>query len=245
MGTALMSDGSTRRVPGVSSGALYRRSTPRTSSSVASGTLPGRVTMEARAGETDPTLYRTGMAGRAARPPRTLRRLRLMPSARSASLCCDLRLMMFTHVSSFAVRKGRNRDGKGLPGYDLSHRRFDDGNVLLRCSTADSDTSDHPVLARERHAAAHRGVSTAGDGEEGIELRAWLHERDEVSGAHADERGRVGLSLGEIDGECRRSGHAVDENNVAVDVDDGDRDRYVLFHRLGLDAVSDFLRGDE
>src|SRR5712691_7651010 len=74
----------------------------------------------------------------------------------------------------------------------------------------------------------------------GIELRAWLHEGDEVSGAHADERRRVGLSLGERQGECGRAGHAVDQNNVAVDVDDGDRDRYVVFQRLSLDVVSDF-----
>jgi hypothetical protein len=37
----------------------------------------------------------------------------------------------------------------------------------------------------------------------------------------------------------------VDENNVSVTVDDGNRDRYVLFERLGLDAVGDFLRGHE
>jgi hypothetical protein len=72
-----------------------------------------------------------------------------------------------------------------------------------------------------------------------------MHEGDEVTGAEADERGRVGLSLRELEGECGRSGHAVDENNVALDVDDGNRDRYALFQRLGLDAVSDFLRGDE
>jgi hypothetical protein len=35
------------------------------------------------------------------------------------------------------------------------------------------------------------------------------------------------------------------ENDVGVDVDDGNRDGYVFFHRLGLDAVSDFLRDDE
>src|ERR1700704_3690735 len=108
-----------------------------------------------------------------------------------------------------------------LGSYDLCHRRFDDGNVLLRRSAANSDAGDDLALVRERHAAAHRGVPTAGDGEEGIELRAWLHERDEVSGADADERGRVGLSLGELEGECGRSGHAVDENNVAVGIDDG------------------------
>jgi hypothetical protein len=85
---------------------------------------------------------------------------------------------------------------------DLSHRRFDDGNVLLRRSAADSDAGDHLAFAGDWHAAAHRGVSTAGDGEEGIELSAWLHEGDEVSGAHADEGGRVGLSLGELEGEC-------------------------------------------
>src|SRR5438876_9505930 len=132
-----------------------------------------------------------------------------------------------------------------LGSYDLSHRRFDDGNVLLRRSAADSDAGDDLALVRERHAAAHRGVSTAADSEEWIELRAWLHEGDEVSGAHADERRRVGRSLGELQGKCGRSGHAVDQNNVAVDVDDGDRNRYVLLQRLGFDVVSDFLRGDE
>src|SRR5437762_12409612 len=121
--------------------------------------------------------------------------------------------------------------------YDLSHRRFDDGNVLLRRSAADSDARDHQAPVRERHAATHRGVSTAGDGQEGIELPTWLDEGDEVSGAKADERGRVGLSLRELKGECGRSGHAVDENNVAVGIDDGNRDRYVWFQRLGLDAV--------
>src|SRR5437016_5225262 len=127
----------------------------------------------------------------------------------------------------------------------LSHRRFDDGNVLLCRSPADSDAGDHLALAGERHAAAHRGVSPAGDGEEGIKGCAWLHEGDEVSGAHADEGGRVGLSLGELEGERGRSGHAVGENDVAVDVDDGDRDGYVLFERLGLDALSDVLRDAE
>jgi hypothetical protein len=91
------------------------------------------------------------------------------------------------------------------------------------------------------HAAAHRGASTAGDGEEGIEGRAWLHEGDDVSGA--DEGGRVGFSLGELEGECGHSGHAAGENDVAVDVDDGNRDGYVLFERLGL--VSDSRRRGE
>ena len=95
------------------------------------------------------------------------------------------------------------------------------------------------------HAAADCGVSAAGDGEEGIELRAWLHEGDEVSRAHADEGGRIGFSLGEVEGERGGSGHAVGENDVAVDVDDGNRDGYVLFDRLGLDAVSNALRDGE
>src|SRR5580704_6422141 len=62
------------------------------------------------------------------------------------------------------------------------------------------------------------------------QVRAWLHEGDEVSGAHADERGRVGFSLGELEGERGRSSHAVGENDVAVDVDDGNRDGYVLLN---------------
>src|SRR5438067_8941208 len=91
-----MPAGSTRRVPAVSSGALYLRSTPRTRSSVAFGTptdgaladgtptdgtptdgaLPGRVAALARAGATDPRPYRRGTA---ARLPRKWRRLRLPP----------------------------------------------------------------------------------------------------------------------------------------------------------------------
>ena len=81
----------------------------------------------------------------------------------------------------------QHRASDVLGSHDLAHCRFDDGNVLLRRSAADSNAGDHLALARERHAAAHRGVSTAGDGEEGIEGRAWLHEGDEVSGAHADQ----------------------------------------------------------
>src|SRR4029077_14514412 len=57
-------------------------------------------------------------------------------------------------------------------GYHLSHRCFDDGNVLFRRSAADSDAGDHLALAGERHAAAHRGVPTAGDREERIKVRA-------------------------------------------------------------------------
>src|SRR5205807_1386163 len=65
---------------------------------------------------------------------------------------------------------------------DLSHRRFDDGDVLLRRSAADSDAGDHVPIGGQRHTPTHGGVSAAGDREEGIELRAWLHEWDEVSG---------------------------------------------------------------
>lgn len=57
-----------------------------------------------------------------------------------------------------------------LDSYDLSHRRLDDGNVLFRRSAADSDAGDHLALAGERDAAAHRGVSAARDGEEGIDV---------------------------------------------------------------------------
>ena len=129
--------------------------------------------------------------------------------------------------------------------WDQLQRCFDDGDVFLGRAAADSDAGDHLALAGERHAAAHRGISTAGDGEQRIQVRAWLDEGDEVSGAYADERGRVGLSLGELERERGRSRHAVGENDVAVHVDDGDRDGHVLFERLGLDAVSDVLRGGE
>src|SRR5580692_581073 len=91
--------GNTRRVPGVSSGALYRRSAPRTRSPAAVGTLPARVAVAATAGVADPTPYTT--TGRAARPPRTPRRLRVpppAPSGRSASARSRLPLTMFTHV---------------------------------------------------------------------------------------------------------------------------------------------------
>jgi hypothetical protein len=50
MGTAVISAGSTRRVPEVSRGALYRPCTPRTRSSLAFGALPDRVEAAPRAG---------------------------------------------------------------------------------------------------------------------------------------------------------------------------------------------------
>src|SRR5215472_10609998 len=94
-----MPAGSTRRVPGASSGALYRRSAPCTRSPAAAGTLSGRAAAAAEAGVADPPrLDRTGMA---ARPPRTLRRPSVplpTPSVRSASACFRLPLVMFTHV---------------------------------------------------------------------------------------------------------------------------------------------------
>src|SRR5215472_18838438 len=94
-----MPAGSTRRVPGASSGALYRRSAPCTRSPAAAGTLSGRAAAAAEAGVADPPrLDRTGMA---ARPPRTLRLPSVplpTPSVRSASACFRLPLVMFTHV---------------------------------------------------------------------------------------------------------------------------------------------------
>src|SRR5205085_5138113 len=64
-----------------------------------------------------------------------------------------------------AVMGARHWASDVLGRRDLSHRRFDDGDVLFRRSAADSDAGDHLVVAGERHAAAHGGVSTAGDGE--------------------------------------------------------------------------------
>src|SRR3954454_17183762 len=57
------------------------------------------------------------------------------------------------------------------------HRRFDDRDVLFGASAADTDAGDHLALAGEWHAAAHRGVSTAGDGEEGIAVQVAVGER--------------------------------------------------------------------
>src|SRR5438105_384565 len=116
-----MPAGSTRRVPTVSSGALYLRSTPRTRSSVAFGTpadgaladgtpadgaLPGRVAALARAEVTDPRPYRKGTA---ARLPRTWRRLTLppltpsAPSVRSPSAWSRLPLLRFTTQPGLGV----------------------------------------------------------------------------------------------------------------------------------------------
>ena len=85
---------------------------------------------------------------------------------------------------------------------EVCRRGFDDGDVLLRRSAAHSNPGYHLALPRERHAAAHRGVSAAGDGEEGIELRAWLHEGNEVGGGHPREGGRVAFR------SARSSGNA-------------------------------------
>jgi len=78
--------------------------------------------------------------------------------------------------------------------------------MAVSCSTvpaADSDAGNQLVVIGDGNAATNRGESPAGDGEEGIKLRARLHERDEVSGAHADECGRVGLSLGDARARTR------------------------------------------
>src|SRR5215472_1618393 len=99
MGTALMPVGSTRRVPGASSGALYCRSTPCSRSPADAGTLFRRAPVAANAGAADPAMLdRTGMA---ARPPRTLRRPSVplsTPSVSSASACFRLPLVVFIHV---------------------------------------------------------------------------------------------------------------------------------------------------
>ena len=55
----------------------------------------------------------------------------------------------------------------------------------------------------------------------------------------------VGLSLGDLESERGRSVHAVGENDVAVDVDDGNRDGDGPFDRFGLDAVGDVLGDGE
>src|SRR4051794_4676061 len=119
-------------------------------------------------------------------------------------------------ISDFEVPAGmaRAKVTRDSMSYDLSHRCFHDGDVLLGRSPTDSDADDQLALAGDGHAAAHRGVPPAGHGEERIEVRAGLHEGDEVGGAHADEGGRVGLALGELEGECGRSGHAVREHDV-------------------------------
>ena len=102
------------------------------------------------------------------------------PEPRFAALCvavrpwCDLARSLPV-ATLFAPRVtttkpiDRHRASYALGSYDLSHRRFDDGNVLFRRSAAYSDAGDHLALAGERHAAAHRGVSAARDGEEGIQ----------------------------------------------------------------------------
>src|SRR5437773_6689465 len=156
------------------------------------------------------------------------------PLGRMAEISDIVQRVIYLEQATFVTARLCTSTAARPPDIDrrsprLFHRRFDDGNVLLRRSAAHSDAGDHLALTGERHAAAHRGVSAARDGEEGIEGRAWLHEGDEVSGAYADEGRRVGLSLGELEGERGRSGHAVGENDVAVDVDDGNRDGHVWF----------------
>jgi hypothetical protein len=105
------------------------------------------------------------------------------------------------HATTKPIDSHRASDMLG--SYELCHSRFDDGNVLLRRSPADSDAGDHLTLTGVRHASAHRGVPTARDGEERIERRAWLHEGDEVSGAYADEGRRVGLFARRARGRMR------------------------------------------
>jgi hypothetical protein len=87
--------------------------------------------------------------------------------------------------------------------------------MAMSCSgsPADCDAGEHLALAGEPPAATIaeylRWRRRAGDKGPRPVARG-----DEVGGPHADEGGRVGLALGELEGECGRSGHAVGENNV-------------------------------
>src|ERR1700761_4295830 len=88
-------------------------------------------------------------------PPQTERALASEAAARARS---GIVMPSASKTAPFDTIVERSLRGS----YDSSHRRFDDGNVLLRRSAADSDAGDHLALACDRHAAAHRGVSTAG-----------------------------------------------------------------------------------
>src|SRR5580704_9950673 len=51
----------------------------------------------------------------------------------------------------------------------LFQRRFDNCHILIDCPAAHADAGDHSVLARERYAAAQRGISAARHHAERIE----------------------------------------------------------------------------
>ena len=73
-----------------------------------------------------------------------------------------------------------------------------------------------------------------------------------------DQRGRVGLALGELDREGRRAVHAVLEHDVAVNVDDADGDGHlcmreasastrsaIVFARASKSMIGSFLSESE
>src|SRR5215467_3582375 len=144
-----MPTGSTRRVPGASSGALYRRSAPCTRSPAGARTLPRRAPVAANAGAADPT--RPDRTGTAARPLRTLRLPSVPPPTPfmgSASAFLRSPLVMFTHVP-LLVRS---------EAFGAMHRLVRPSVVSLRENLR---IGSGPALAALTDTGSHRGSRCA------------------------------------------------------------------------------------
>ena len=124
-------------------------------------------------------------------------------------------------------------------------RRFKDGDVLLDGAAAHADARDELALLGEWRSAAHRTEPSAGQPHQREELLPRLHERRELGGSQSHQRGRVSFPLRQLEREGRRSAHAVLENDVAVNIDNKNGNRYFGACRLRFDAVCSILSEGE
>src|ERR1700722_20096734 len=109
----------------------------------------------------------------------------------------------------------RAKIGKIASG--VPDRGLEDSNVLLDSAAAYADAGNYLAPARERRSASHRTVPALRHQWE--QRLARLHQRKKVGRAQPHERGRIGLSLGQLDREGWRSAHPMLQDSVAVNVD--------------------------
>ena len=120
----------------------------------------------------------------------------------------------------------------------LSERRFQDLDILFDGAAAYADARDQFAVEGKRRAAAHRTISSAGHRHQRKQGLSGLHQRKQLGRSNSDQRRRIGFPLRQISRENRRTVHAVLENDVAVDVDNRNGDRYAVRADCALDALS-------
>jgi hypothetical protein len=125
----------------------------------------------------------------------------------------------------------------------FAESRLKNSDILLDRTAANANASDELALAAERRSSSHHTVFPLRHQRK--ERLARLRKRKKVGRSHPHERGRISLSLGDLDRESRRSVHAVMEDDISVYVDHANRDRNFGTRRFCLYALCDSFREGE